>query len=85
MRDMWLGDIYSQSPTASDDAWRMVFNIINPRWTDIPLILADENAFRDWAKSIIAALKVDSDYVVIRFEMPRSIKIEFPADVAPKS
>lgn len=32
-----LGDIYTRPQHVSEATWLMLFNVINPRWTDIPL------------------------------------------------
>ncbi len=42
MREMLLGDIYTQSSDIIDADWRELFNVVNPRWTDIPLISDSE-------------------------------------------
>ena len=37
MREMLLGDIYWQPPDMTDSVWAVLFNIVNPGWTAIPL------------------------------------------------
>lgn len=44
MREMWLSDICSQPSDMTDEGWQMMANIVNPRWTEIPLFSDSELA-----------------------------------------